>query len=837
MEYIANFIGNRYDTFLQQEALRKRKLEHLTKETIQQKKNTMEHEASRKKIMDDIGFKLGKSGETIHAKTQTIKRGEKPDDYLEGRKTKYRDDLYNHLKHPKDFIKPERLDTVEEYEKFLANEKKEPEMAHLLAGAALAAGANFALGASLPHEQKISKQIHDEQLHNNTTLATAAPNASSSALNNFLFSTRNLGKGALPKALKILARTNDNAKIIEVLSDASAIFKENGNKKVVQILDNILSTPNVKNHIENITSTIKLGDRNTLMQSTRDLDMFDLKSIGTSGFTRTRGIKRPGTLYGQHPEEGGYDMDDQNDIIAQKVKESAKLEEEKIARKQFAKDMASGRIDETQNIVPTESSGPQDTGPASANPSDPTLQKTEEEYPDDSNVAPTGPPIFQRFKNAMSGAPTPGVSQINSAQVSQPSLSFNPSKDIYFRPNKNYNGVDVFGSKPFYKSEKTNAGDFYSRFPQYKDKLLQNDQDIYYRKPGNPYKDELHHKTSENIIDAEKKKLVFPKYDMSGIISGFEDRPIPLITQDVGGRLSELLVNAYMTQGASLPFDLYQTAVNADRDIATAFGGTSIHEGITKAQEELGIKQGLFRPRQSNIISGLALGADYSIGGLPLEQAQQIFPEEDFSQFKAPVYENPSGNIREVGHPVELPNMPNVNPLEELVVDPSRAPPLDAWAVGAQAVKDLVGQAGTVGAAAFIQQQTGGLGGLLFGSALSGLINQVNRLDPGRGYQQNVGSQLFYELEKGILQGVKAINPEWIAPQILNPLLSQSDNARTSLTVQDIFSKGVTERSGITLAQNGFNNWYRDSVTPYAINLQSGKQVLLPNKKRSRGRS
>lgn len=211
----------------------------------------------------------------------------------------------------------------------------------------------------------------------------------------------------------------------------------------------------------------------------------------------------------------------------------------------------------------------------------------------------------------------------------------------------------------------------------------------------------------------------------------------------------------------------------------------------------------------------------------PQEEAEELKQSdpEQYQRYVQALNLQPAP-ISEVGHPLPLPPFPESNKLENYQANPNLAPPIDYDRAWWQMTKDASLAVASGVATGYVASQLGQSGGLLFHNALSSLIHSVNANDPKRGYSENVGSQLFYELEKGLLKGYQVVNPLSDAPQILAPLLTQTEGARTSITMQDAFAQGLKSRSSLNQSQKSFQNWYQDFQTPFAVNPGLGQPPL-----------
>ncbi len=175
----------------------------------------------------------------------------------------------------------------------------------------------------------------------------------------------------------------------------------------------------------------------------------------------------------------------------------------------------------------------------------------------------------------------------------------------------------------------------------------------------------------------------------------------------------------------------------------------------------------------------------------------------------------PSIPITDVGQP----SIPPVTPLEEPLVNARMdiAPKLDPGRALRSAAWDIAVAGGSVLGAAAIYQVAGLQGAMLFAGAVANAGQLYNNIDPTRGYSEQVGSQAVYEIEQKIMNVYQVKNPTSLAPQILNPLLTQTEGARTSIVVQDALANRLRSHDGINQNQQDFLNWYKDMSSPFAV--------------------
>jgi hypothetical protein len=650
-------------------------------------------------------------------------------------------------------------DQFMEKQKKKNSEKKPQEMAHLLAGAALGSLANQAVAQASNPEVKVSKQQH----HQNLSMEESKKPFEGSEVKDFLFSARNFGKQSLPKALKILAAKHEsNEQLVHILEEASQEFALAGNKKVRQVLENILAQKDAKKHIESITSTIKLGDRTSLIQATHDLDDQDLNSVKATGFTKNRGYERPGSLYGKHVEEQGYDVDDPHDIEQKRKKLELEERQRQMVEQQRQEKI---RIDkETQDRI--------------------NMQIEEEKK------VPVPTPVTQQ-------TPDPQPIPINRGS-------------IYFEPTDLYSPyVKKFGKNYFYGATKMDANDFYKQYPQY-EKLELKDKGIFKQGTKN-FDEKLDYIESKISTPLDNEQKFYLDTNLFGNYGKATTEESYMVKTQKDKEFQRSIAADILAGAAAGVASVASNSMPGAAITAALMAARTVEHAIPKIQKNSLLKD---ENVPEDIKKAIALNQ-----GFTLEQAQTLFPDQDFSQYSAGPRLEPDSNMKEEpGHPLPLPNAPISNsPLNSATVNPNIAPQLDVSAAAYSGLRDLIGQAGIAAAAFAVGNAAGPYGGLLFAQAISGILNQAKILDPSRTYDDKIGSQALFELEKGILKGVQIANPEWVAPQVLNPLMGVSDNTRTSLTVQDVFAKGVMAQNGVSLAQRDFQNWYKDSQSPYAV--------------------
>ncbi len=203
------------------------------------------------------------------------------------------------------------------------------------------------------------------------------------------------------------------------------------------------------------------------------------------------------------------------------------------------------------------------------------------------------------------------------------------------------------------------------------------------------------------------------------------------------------------------------------------------------------------------------------------QQPGEIFEisQDDFNLFAglkvpAPVVYEPNPNT---GQPIPTvfsrPVPPPFPVPPEMIVDPTATPALDLSRVAAAAAWD-VAQSFAQGGGAYLAANTfGPAGALFYNAAFSRLAPALQFLDTTRGYSENVGVAIARDFIRPLVQ--TSIPPSAHATQILNPLQTQTDTARTSVNVQDVYSTPAVD--GIALGQRDFQSWYVDTFSRFAV--------------------
>jgi hypothetical protein len=217
---------------------------------------------------------------------------------------------------------------------------------------------------------------------------------------------------------------------------------------------------------------------------------------------------------------------------------------------------------------------------------------------------------------------------------------------------------------------------------------------------------------------------------------------------------------------------------------------------------------------------------------MPFKDFKQQYTNQDYSPYEeAPPepFEIPNPNI---GQPVYAPPAPNdANVFDSMNINPEKEPEYDPFRQAASMAWNGALNTGQILAAGYIGATMGPMGGILFNHALNGMMNSLQKYDPGKGFQKSFGqsgqntdaSNVIYDLTKQYFRKEKKEESSnevmEQAPQILNPMTVQAENQRVGATVLDVFSQGQVARSQVSETAKGYQNFYRDSVTPFAIDL------------------
>lgn len=195
-------------------------------------------------------------------------------------------------------------------------------------------------------------------------------------------------------------------------------------------------------------------------------------------------------------------------------------------------------------------------------------------------------------------------------------------------------------------------------------------------------------------------------------------------------------------------------------------------------------------------------------------------PLEDFLEFSKYGYvppKTPEFPVPNIGQPIPTafsrPVLPPYPVPAEITVDPNATPALNLSRVAAAAAWDISKLFAQGGGAYLAANTFGPAAGLFYNAAFSRLAPALDFLDRTRGYSENVGEQISRDFIRPLARTV--IPPSAHATQILNPLQTQTDTARTSVNVQDVYAIPATD--GISLGQQDFQSWYLDTYSQFAV--------------------
>jgi hypothetical protein len=117
----------------------------------------------------------------------------------------------------------------------------------------------------------------------------------------------------------------------------------------------------------------------------------------------------------------------------------------------------------------------------------------------------------------------------------------------------------------------------------------------------------------------------------------------------------------------------------------------------------------------------------------------------------------------------------------------------------------------------------GPLAGAAASYAISNTLNLWANVNRARGYSERFGSQMAYEFQKKLVAGEKLAYPESAAPQIINPLLTATEGARTSVPLTEAFARTLSRGSNLDLGHRDWVNWYSDATSPWATEGPAAK--------------
>jgi hypothetical protein len=196
-------------------------------------------------------------------------------------------------------------------------------------------------------------------------------------------------------------------------------------------------------------------------------------------------------------------------------------------------------------------------------------------------------------------------------------------------------------------------------------------------------------------------------------------------------------------------------------------------------------------------------------GQMAIEQTQR------FSDKPGDVLtENPPVAAPKIEVPITVVPQPVAMP--DIKVDVTQAPPLDLQQMTSSILWDATTLAATGMGAGLIYSQFGPQSAVMFTNVVSRLRQTMNEADVTRTYSDDVASSMVNKLQRGLMKYAD-IDPESHPAQILNPLLSQTENARNSITVLDAFSQGLKSGNQVKQTAVDFQNFYRDSMSPFPI--------------------
>jgi len=120
-------------------------------------------------------------------------------------------------------------------------------------------------------------------------------------------------------------------------------------------------------------------------------------------------------------------------------------------------------------------------------------------------------------------------------------------------------------------------------------------------------------------------------------------------------------------------------------------------------------------------------------------------------------------------------------------------------------------------ATAAATSQFGPAAGAAVNAGFANALGIWSTVDKARGMSDRFGSQLAYQFQKNLIAGEKLIYPESAAPQILNPLLTATEGARTSVPLTEAFARSLYRGSNVDIGKKDWLNWYADATSNWAV--------------------
>ncbi len=671
------------------------------------------------------------------------------------------------------------------------SKKNSEPMAHLLAGAAL--GSLFSQATALPNDQKHYTQAEKD--------ANTHPDEGSNDVDDFLYSARHLGKNGFAKALKLLGQSKSEDELKDILNVAKGVLEQSkGKAGLIKMLDTTLNNRStmsprvsIKQHIAEITSHTKLDPRDKMMVADKSLDATDLKSLTATGIRKVD----VGYLSNTYKDDE-YGYDGTGNPISAKRKPDPPSPSPPVKRSKFI-----------------QTPDPQ-AGPATGNAADPTMPKAGPQWA------------------------VPSIPKVDPLDFTH------QDKTVYYKEGKN-GDAEVFGLDPFQGAKEARTTDFLAEFPQYEGHEMF--EGIRFRgDQGKVTKEPI----GTKILDADKR--VYLKMDNYGNPLAHSDTPLYLTEDEKAlrrihktvswaglGATGALVAKAGL-QAAGIPTSLTEIAAHA--------AGVGAATGVGQSIANLGgIEQNVQDPLSVGVPHP-SITYDPNTGySMPFKDFKQQYTNQNYSPYEAgpEPFEIPNPNI---GQPVLAPLPANdANVFDSMNINPEKEPEYDPFRQAASMAWNGALNTGQILAAGYIGSTMGPMGGILFNHALNGMMSSLGKYDPGLGFQKSFGqsgqntdgSNVVYDLTKELFKKKKKkkvmkknAKGEMVevevddessdkvmeqAPQILNPMTVQAENQRVGATVLDAFAQGQVARSQVSETAKGYQNFYRDSMTPFAIDL------------------
>jgi len=591
--------------------------------------------------------------------------------------------------------------------------------------------------------------------------ANTHPNQGSNDVDDFLYTARYLGKNGFAKALKLLGQSKSEAELKEILNVAKGVLEQSkGKAGLISMIDTTLNNRSTMSPRVSIKQHIAEITSRVKLNASDEIMMADkrLDDTDLKSLTAT-GIRKVevGKISNSYTQdEYGYDEAGKEMSVKRKFDTTPSPP---VKRSKFIQDP--------------------EGGPAAGNAADPTMPKA--------------------------------ASQWTVPNITRP-VSM-PDETVYYKEGQNGN-AEMFGMDSFVGAKEMKKADFLKQFPQY------GEQDMAH---GTRFKGDTPNQIQKEHIGinaADEEKRVYLKFDQLGNLIGHDSKPMFLTEDEKNSNWYKSLISSGVTLGL---------ATVAGSPMAAA-GAVALSSYNIQQQKDAHTKPQA--PIQS-VVPHDSIKHDVDAGySMPLKDFKQQFPGRDTSKFESPGEPETVIPVPNVGQPLPLPVAPDANIFDSMNINAAKLPDYDPYRQAASSAWNGVLNTGQILAASYIGATMGPVGGMLFNHALNGMMSSLSKYDPAIGFtRQSQGqsgqnpdsSQVVHDLRKHFVkQAQKEETSEKVleqAPQILNPLTVQAENQRVGTLVVDAFSKGQVARSQVSQTAKGFLAFYKDSTSPFAIDL------------------